>query len=114
MIVLLKTRFSLKKIFKMKKIPCGTCGVMFEPKSDRNKYHNRSCFKKAFWIRQKEKNKKIGNFPTFKCPNCGQKITLPFDPVKEISKWANYSCPGCNTLMINVSEEIITQDEQVL
>jgi len=97
----------------MKKIPCGTCGVMFEPKSDRNKYHNRSCFKKAFWIRQKEKGKLKGAFPSFGCPTCGQKITLDFDPVKEISKWQSYVCPGCNTLMINVSEKIFTQDRPI-
>lgn len=97
----------------MKKILCKTCQKPFIPKSDRNKFCTRSCFKKAFWIRQKEKNKLNKGFPSFICPSCGQKITLDFDPVREISKWQAYTCPGCNTLMINVTEIIFTQDAPI-
>jgi hypothetical protein len=28
-------------------------------------------------------------------------------------KWLHYKCPGCNVLMINVCEKIVTQDESV-
>lgn len=96
---------------RLVKIPCPTCKKIFLPKSERNKYCKRSCFKKAYWHRMKgEEINSHNKFPTFLCPNCGQKITLDFDPVKKSSLWLKYQCPGCNTLMINVCEIILTQD----
>ena len=100
-------------IKKLVKINCPTCNKPFMPKSERNKYCKRSCFKKAFYHRKKAEELSACHFPFFTCPSCGQEIRLPFDPVKENMKWLDYACPGCNTLMINVSEDIVTRDEAI-
>ena len=100
-------------IKKLVKINCPTCGKPFMPKSERNEYCKRSCFKKAYYHRKKAEEINACHFPHFTCPKCRQEIRLPFDPVKENMKWLAYKCPGCSTLMINVSEEIVTQDEAI-
>ena len=92
---------------------CPTCEVPFTPKSERNIYCKRSCFKKAFYHRKKAEELNACHFPFFTCPKCGQAIRLEFDPVKESMRWLSYQCPGCNVLMINVSEKIVTQDESI-
>ena len=93
-----------------KKIPCPTCGREFLPKSEKNQYCKRSCFKKAYYHRKKGEELSANHCPHFTCPSCGQSITLPFDPTKDTMRWLGYQCPGCHTLMINVSEAIVTQD----
>ena len=98
---------------RLVKIKCGTCGVEFMPKSERNKYCTRSCFKKAFYHRKKAEELKAQKTPSFKCPSCDQHIILPFNPVDQPGLWAVYICPGCNTLMIRVSENIVTQDHSI-
>ena len=98
---------------KLVKIECKTCGKLFMPKSEKNRFCTRKCFKKDFYHRKKGEEISAGKFPRFTCPSCGQKITLDFDPAKDTFRWLHYSCPGCNTLMINVSEEIVTQDESI-
>lgn len=91
-------------------ISCNACKTMFLPKSERNIYCTRKCFKKYFYHKKKAEELANIRFPSFICPSCKQRINLDFDPVKYATRWDHYVCPGCNTLMINVSEEIIAQD----
>lgn len=97
---------------KIKKI-CPTCGMEFISKSERNIYCCRQHFKKAYYHRKKAEELHEQKNPAFTCPACGQHIILDFDPINEPQKWTEYSCPGCNTLMISVSEEINTKDEAI-
>lgn len=98
---------------KLKEIACKTCQKMFLPKSDKNIFCNRRCFKKDFYHRKKAEELLNVKFPIFKCPSCSKGIPLTFDPVKEERMWLNFSCPFCNVLMIFVYEEIVAQDSSV-
>lgn len=89
------------------KIICRTCKELFLPKSSRNIFCCRKCFKKDFAKRIQDGDKK---FPSFNCPKCGQHIELDFDPALKSSHWLQFKCPGCNVLMINVGEDIKTED----
>lgn len=82
------------------------------PKSGRNKFCCRFCFKKDFYSRKKD-DSKLCKFPSFDCPACGERINLDFDPVANPIKWSAFSCPSCNTLLINVCEFIQTEDESI-
>lgn len=100
---------------KLVKIRCGSCKVFFLPKSQKNIYCKRSCFKKAFYYKKKaEELLERKKFPSFKCPSCSRSIKLDFDPVKEDRRWLDFSCPHCRVLMINVCEEIITQENSIV
>ncbi len=94
-------------------IPCKTCGTRFLPKSPKNVFCTRKCFKKNFYHRKKLEDLNAKKFPSFVCPNCGKKIDLEFDPLLDELKWAHYECPFCRTLLINVCEYINTQDESI-
>lgn len=98
---------------RLVELKCGTCGIKFMPKSERQRYCTRSCFKKAYYHRKRAEELKAQKTPSFKCPSCDQHIILPFDPVTHSDLWATYICPGCNTLMINVAENIKTQDHPI-
>lgn len=92
---------------------CPTCNEPFLPKSERNQYCGRSCFKKAYYHRKKAEELASNKCPDFTCPTCGQHIKLEFDPVRENMRWLHYKCNGCNTLMIEVAEQIVTQDQPI-
>jgi predicted RNA-binding Zn-ribbon protein involved in translation (DUF1610 family) len=91
-------------------IVCKTCGKKFKPKSENNVFCTRKCFKKDYYHRKKAEELAKEQFPEFNCPSCKQQIVLDFDPAKHTLRWLHYVCPGCNTLMINVSENIVTKD----
>lgn len=95
---------------KIVKIRCGTCHKFFLPKSQKNVYCKRSCFKKAYYHHKKAEELKNIKFPILKCPLCSRNIELDFDPIVDDNRWLNFKCPFCHVLMINVCEEIITQD----
>lgn len=94
-------------------ISCNACKVRFFPKSEKNIYCTRKCFKKYFYHKKKAEELANIKYPCFKCPSCQQLINLDFDPTKYTDRWDKYVCPGCNTLMINVSEEIYAQDMSI-
>jgi hypothetical protein len=98
---------------KLKKIPCKTCKKKFLPKSEKNVFCNRKCFKKDFYHRKKIEELNSIKFPTFKCPSCFRNIELTFDPVKDEKLWLGFSCPFCNILMISVCEKIVAQDSSI-
>ena len=97
---------------RLVEIKCKACKIVFMPKSERNIYCCRKCFKKAFYHRKKAEELSNIRFPIFLCPSCGRKIELDFDPIKNLSAWDGFSCPFCEVLMISVSDEIITQESQ--
>lgn len=82
------------------------------PKCEKNTFCSRRCFKKDYYHRKKAEEAGKSKFPRFSCPECGQFITLDFDPHKKVEKWLTYKCPGCNTLMICVSDEIVLQEAE--
>jgi len=84
------------------------CGKEFQPKSPKNRFCCRKCFKKEYLSRIKPKEKI--SFPQFKCSKCGQHIKLNFHPEKDTTKWLKYRCLGCDTLFIDVCEEILADD----
>lgn len=92
---------------------CPTCNDQFLPKSEKNIYCKRACFKKAHYHRKKAEELSNIKFPAFICPNCFQRVELDFDPLKQDNKWLNFCCPHCSVLMINVWEEIVTQDVRI-
>ena len=96
--------------YKLKKRICQTCGKEFQPKCDINIYCSRKCFKKAYYHRKKGEELNCQKYPEFKCPKCGLDLILDFNPVKNTFKWDHYECPGCNSLMITISERIVVQD----
>ena len=95
---------------KIKKISCKTCSKSFFPKSEKNIFCSRRCFKKNYYHRKKAEELNNIKFPMFKCPSCKRNIELNFDPVLDDRRWLNFSCPFCKILLINVCEQIITQD----
>ena len=89
---------------------CLGCKEKFIPKTERNIFHNRKCFKRYYYHQKKAEELANSKYPTFKCPSCRNEITLKFDPVKQNFLWLNFVCPYCSVLMISVSEEIVTQE----
>ena len=98
----------------LKEIKCknSSCDILFSPKSPKNVFCSRRCFKKSYYHQKKAEELSNKKFPTFICPSCRDRIILDFDPFSEegSEKWLSFKCPRCNVLMINVSEEIVTQD----
>lgn len=84
-----------------------SCGKTFIRQKVVNVYCSRRCFKKAYYYKQKNKERQ---FPVYRCPKCNTSVQLDFDPAKRWSPWLNFKCPNCNTLMISVVDEIETQD----
>ena len=98
---------------KIVEIQCKTCGEMFMPKSPKNVFCTRKCFKKNFYHRKKAENLNAKKFPSFICPSCGKKVDLDFDPLTNNGKWTQFQCPFCRTLMINIVEYISTEDVKI-
>ena len=95
----------------IKEIICPSCKEKFLPKSPKNIYCSRRCFKKAYYHKKKKEERlNKEKFPIFKCPSCESRIELDFDPVVDHLKWAHFKCPNCGTLMICVFEDIVTND----
>ena len=90
---------------------CLTCHKWFIPKSDKNIYCERICFKKANYKKMKgEELLNAKKFPVFRCPSCDTVIELDFNPIKKSRKWLKFKCPGCNVLMISVVDFVVTEE----
>jgi len=100
-------------MYTTKKISCLVCGKKFLPKSEKNYYCCRRCFKKAYYHKKKGEELNLKEYPFFICPKCLKQIKLDFDPATESTRWLHYSCPNCSTLMINVSETISIGDVSI-
>lgn len=94
---------------------CKNCGKTFIKKSEKNIFCSRRCFKKNYYYIERERKKKNDTeFPMYKCPKCGQVIKMEVHPIRDNFRWLewhNKPCPGCNTLMIYVNDELIAEDE---
>jgi len=99
--------------YELKTIPCKTCGINFLPKSPKNVYCKRTCFKKAYYNHKKIVDQNAKKYPSFICPSCGKKVDLDFDPLVNDLKWSRFECPFCCTLMISVCEYISTEDTKI-
>ena len=87
------------------------CHRWFTPKSDKNIYCRRLCFKKANYQKIKcEESLNAKKFPVFRCPTCGTTIELDFNPIKKSGRWLKFKCPECNVLMISVVDFVMTKD----
>ena len=96
----------------MQKINCKTCGEEFTPKSEKNIFCSRKCFKKDFYIRKKNEVIVI-TFPDFICKNCGNKFSLDFDPIEDPEKWLSFRCPDCSVLFVSVSDALSAEDVHI-
>lgn len=92
------------------KIKCPGCGKIFIQRNKKKEFCQRRCFKKVYYHRKKAQELVANKHAIFNCPRCDNKIMLEFDPVKKPYLWLHFVCPGCNTLMINVTEFITTAD----
>lgn len=91
---------------RLVEINCITCKTRFMPKSEKNKYCCRKCFKKDNYHKNKAKELAAAKFPGFLCPVCKKYIELDFDPVADSYRWLHYECPGCKAQMVDVSDQI--------
>jgi len=90
-------------------IKCENCGEDFLPKSEKNIFCSRKCFKKNYYHRLKKEA--VDKYPAYTCPTCCASFLLTFDPTKEYQKFKNILCPFCSTLMINVCDSLVAEDE---
>ena len=95
---------------RLTKRKCPTCKKVFMPKSERNIYHSRSCFKKAYYTRKQKEALTNIKFPVFLCSNCKGKVILDFDPILHDKEWLNFRCPFCSVLLVNVFERITARE----
>lgn len=86
------------------------CGEPFTPRSKKNVFCERRCFKLFDYRRHKELGGNTKKFPVFTCPTCRNVINLDFHPIKRADLWLKFKCPHCNILMINVVDSIKTLD----
>lgn len=100
---------------KIVKIRCGNCHQYFLPKSAKNIFCNRKCFKQNYYRRIKEADlKRAKTFPIFKCPICLNFIELSFDPILFDNMWLDFRCPICvSFLSVNVFELVGIQEKNV-
>lgn len=93
-----------------REIKCKNCQKDFLPKSSKNIFCCRNCFKEDFAKRIKEQEEK---FPIWTCSKCGNKTELTFDPTIENMRWLNFSCPFCTEYEINLTEYASVKDEPI-
>lgn len=86
------------------------CEKPFVPRSKKNVFCKRRCFKLFDYRKQKNKQDNIKKFPVFTCPTCNNLINLDFNPIKKTDLWLKFKCPHCNILMINVVDDIKALD----
>lgn len=94
----------------MQQINCKTCDESFVPKSEKNIFCSRKCFKKDFYRRKKNEVIEI-TFPDFICKSCNNKAALNFDPIENPEIWLKFRCPNCSVLFINVVDTLSAEDE---
>lgn len=80
---------------KLKKC-CKTCGKEFEAIKDGQFFCSRKCFKKDYYQRNRDKIKELEKKrPVYHCSVCSYPSEMPFDPVKNYSKFSEFACPFC-------------------
>lgn len=78
---------------------CKVCGNEFTAKKTTQFFCQRKCFKKDFYIRTKNRLQEIKdrgpNYPSKECGFCFKVSKLPFDPIKDFTKYNSWGCPYC-------------------
>ena len=75
---------------------CKTCEVKFNAIKEAQFFCSRKCFKRDYYKRNKVRQALLAKArPIFNCGDCGHKEEVPFDPVKNYSKFNEYKCPKC-------------------
>lgn len=87
------------------------CGKTFYRRKKINIYCSRKCFKQSWYNRMKEKEARNKRYPVYHCPRCNTSVQLDFDPARRFSPWLAFKCPMCDVLMIQVTDNISTQDQ---
>ena len=75
---------------------CLTCGEDFVPKTARQVYCCRRCFKKAYTAKNK-----ASEYPIFACPSCRVKTPLDFHPKRNLNRWLEFCCSNCGYCVTN-------------
>jgi len=70
---------------------CLQCGGIFKPVKKRHYFCCTECKRKYYYINVENSTE----FPVFSCPHCKFSIKLDFYPLKELEKWAKFTCPEC-------------------
>jgi len=86
-------------------IKCKTCSKEFLPKSEKNVFCSRRCFKREYYHRKRAEELIENQNPSFICTKCGQSTVLDFNPIEESDRWLEFKCPNCNTLATHTSKE---------
>ena len=75
---------------------CETCGRPFLAIKDAQRWCQRRCFKRAYYIRVKSRNAELAKrLPGFACPLCHSLSQIPFDPLKNGTAFDSFICPYC-------------------
>ena len=75
---------------------CKTCEKEFEAIKDGQFFCSRKCFKKDYYQRNREKLKQLEKRrPVYTCSVCSHACEMPYDPVKNYSKFNAFNCPFC-------------------
>lgn len=78
---------------------CETCGNPFVAIKSTQRFCQRKCFKRAYYLKQKKRAQeqaKNPQFPTKVCPICNHKEILKFDPIKFPKLFESFACPNCH------------------
>ncbi len=79
---------------------------MFFATKEKQLYCSKSCFKKEYFRKKKLEGK--DKFPIYICRECGKKVELSFDPLREPNFWDAFKCPFCHPESRNQIAIIIT------
>lgn len=89
---------------RIKKL-CEICGKDFWAIKTTQIYDTRRCFKRAYYLKNKEilqYQKQHPNYPSKTCAFCQERSVLPFDPTMAPILFNKWGCPFCH-----VTNEIV-------
>lgn len=75
---------------------CKTCQKEFDAIKYGQFFCSRKCFKKDYYQRNREKLRLLEKQrPVYNCSVCDGASEMPYDPVKNYSKFNAFACPFC-------------------
>lgn len=77
---------------------CQICSKPFIAIKATQLFDSRRCFKRAYYLRNKQKQQSaqlVPNFPKKKCAFCGTLHTIPYDPIKQVKRFNAWECSNC-------------------
>lgn len=88
---------------------CKICETPFVAIKTTQYFCRRKCFKRDYYLRNKEKQSEATSNPTFPkktCGYCGNMQMIPYDPVKSPEKFNKWECVTCG-----VTNELLWRHE---